>query len=48
MRLEAKGPYAEPERWERVRGYALEMEKVFQRAREGLKRLQAVLKTTKD
>jgi hypothetical protein len=48
MRLEAKGPYAEPERWERVRRYALEMEKVFQRAREGLKRLQTVLKTTKD
>ena len=48
MRMEAKGPYADPEHWDRVRGYALEMEKVFQRARKGLKRLQAVLKTTKD
>ncbi|MDK2954724.1 MAG: hypothetical protein PWQ57_220 [Desulfovibrionales bacterium] len=43
VKINAKGPYADPERWSVVRGFALEMEKALEPILGNLKKLQALI-----
>jgi hypothetical protein len=48
VKINAKGPYADPRRWKVVRGFALEMEKTLASILANLRKLQALRPVNKE